>query len=98
MPRGVAVPGAGGAGGGGTGNNQYWGANTHNGTANTGGGGGGGSFVFDKYDACGDKALDYYVENDCNCWSSDGCFNVSRTKVYSAGTGGSGIAIIRNKR
>ena len=98
MPRGVAVPGAGGAGGGGTGNNQYWGANTHNGTANTGGGGGGGSFVFDKYDACGDKALEYYVENKCNCWSVNGCFNVSRTKVYSAGTGGSGIAIIRNKR
>jgi hypothetical protein len=98
FPRGVSYPGNGGAGGGGQGNNQFWGASSHNGQANTGGGGGGASFVFDKYDACGDKAEAYYDEDDCNCWSSDGCFNVSRTKTYSAGTGGSGIVIIRNKR
>ena len=90
---GVGTPGKGGAGGGGTGNNQYRGYNTHNGQANTGGGGGGGSFVFDKWDACGTKS-----DSSCNCWSSDGCFNVSTTSHYPAGTGGSGIVIIRNKR
>ena len=83
---GVGTPGNGGTGGGGTGNNQYRGANTHNGAANTGGGGGGASFVFDKYDAGN------------GCWSSNGCFNVSRTTQYPAGTGGTGIVIIRNKR
>ena len=92
-PTGIANPGAGGAGGGGTGNNQFRGGNTHNGAANTGGGGGGGSFVFDVYDACGTKS-----DSSCKCWSSDGCFGVSKTTAYAAGKGGSGIIIIRNKR
>lgn len=83
---GIGTPGNGGAGGGGTGNNQYRNANTHNGQANTGGGGGGASFVYDRYTA------------GSNCWSSNGCFDVSRTTEYAAGTGGSGIVIIRNKR
>ena len=90
---GVGQPGSGGSGGGGTGNNQYRGYNTHNGQANTGGGGGGASFVFDDWDAC-----DFVANEYCSCWTSSGCYKVSTTKQYPAGTGGSGIVIIRNKR
>ncbi len=79
----IAYPGQAGSTGAGCGNNQYRGGNCHNAAANTGGGGGGASYV-----------LDPVVYNG---WSSDGYTSVTGTE-YPAGTGGSGIVIIRNKR
>ena len=88
---GAGIVGSGGAGGGGEGNNTRRNSNSqYNGQANTGGGGGGSSWIWTKYRAC--------VSNSgCNCWSSDGCYGVSGYRT-AAGTGGSGIVIIRNKR
>ena len=82
-------PGAGGAGGGGTGNNQVRSSSStsHNGQANTGGGGGGSSFQLRKLTA------------SSGCWTSDGCYEISSSQyIKAAGTGGTGIVIIRNKR
>ena len=88
---GVGIVGSGGAGGGGEGNNTRRDSNSqYNGQANTGGGGGGSSWIWTKYRAC-------VSDSGCHCWSVNGCIGV---KGYSntAGTGGSGIVIIRNKR
>ena len=76
--------GYGGSTGAGNGNGQYWGYPTqHNATANTGGGGGGASYFFTQ-----EKYPDY---------SSSGHTYIYGI-TYPAGTGASGIVIIRNKR
>ena len=83
------MPGNGGAGGGGTGNNQVRSSSstTHHGQANTGGGGGGASFQLRMLTA------------SSGCWTSNGCYAISSTQyIKSAGSGGTGIVIIRNKR
>ena len=76
--------GAGGAGGGGNGNGTAYGNTNYNGQANTGGGGGGASYRLTQ--------TDYYPY-----YSSDG-YTWVNGNTYSAGTGGTGIVIIRNKR
>ena len=76
--------GYGGSTGAGNGNGQYWGYPTqHNATANTGSGGGGASYFFTQ-----EKYPDY---------SSSGHTYIYGI-TYPAGTGASGIVIIRNKR
>ena len=78
--------------GGGNGNNfvhSSLGTNDkkHHGTANTGGGGGGSSFKLKSLTA------------PSGCWTSNGCYKISSTDyIQQAGTGGSGIVILRNKR
>lgn len=83
----VGKGGNGGSGGGGSGNREYYGKNTHNGKANTGGGGGGASYVLSKT-----SYPNYFGDINSSAQSQ------LSGKSYSAGKGGTGIAIIRNKR